>query len=295
MHTGERPFVCDFPDCGKAFAQKSTLTMHNRTHTGERPYICDVGECREAFAQSGSLWGHVRSHHTAVHNARKKIEEERVRSKLLAVGYTEFFHTELLPPPAHFKREHHIDFRCADASADGQSCRIDFVINTDRGGYVFLEVDEHQHPKGADQSCDSKRTASVHTSIFTEAALRGGDPPPIYWLRYNPHAWHVNSGLKRIRKDEREARLCAFLKTITFNTDDKEAASVAIGYAFYDYTTDGANGGLAVVAHPEYPETLRRITTNLKGLEGAGGSSSSGEASGEEESEEEEEECMECA
>lgn len=30
VHTQERPFVCDEPGCGKAFALASALTIHKR-------------------------------------------------------------------------------------------------------------------------------------------------------------------------------------------------------------------------------------------------------------------------
>ena len=74
------------------------------------------------------------------------------------------------PPPGYFKREHRIDFECAEASADRKWCFIDFVISYDDGTLVFLEVDEHQHRfgydgvDGAHLSCDSKRMANVLTS-----------------------------------------------------------------------------------------------------------------------------------
>lgn len=34
VHTGEKPFPCPFPGCGKLFARSENLKIHRRTHTG---------------------------------------------------------------------------------------------------------------------------------------------------------------------------------------------------------------------------------------------------------------------
>ena len=50
IHTNERPYYCDFADCGKSFIQRSALTVHKRTHTGEKPHKCGHHGCDKKFS-----------------------------------------------------------------------------------------------------------------------------------------------------------------------------------------------------------------------------------------------------
>jgi uncharacterized Zn-finger protein len=61
-HTGEKPYVCDFPGCEARFSQSGYLTQHKRTHTGEKPYVCNFIGCEARFSEGGSLIRHKRSH-----------------------------------------------------------------------------------------------------------------------------------------------------------------------------------------------------------------------------------------
>ncbi|XP_028911572.1 zinc finger protein 367 [Ornithorhynchus anatinus] len=51
-HTGERPYLCDYPDCGKAFVQSGQLKTHQRLHTGEKPFVCSENGCPSRFTHA---------------------------------------------------------------------------------------------------------------------------------------------------------------------------------------------------------------------------------------------------
>ncbi|KAJ8316699.1 hypothetical protein KUTeg_005749 [Tegillarca granosa] len=62
VHTGEKPFPCPFPGCGKVFARSENLKIHKRTHTGEKPFSCEFEGCDRRFANSSDRKKHMHVH-----------------------------------------------------------------------------------------------------------------------------------------------------------------------------------------------------------------------------------------
>ena len=264
---------CDY-ECKKP----GTLTQH-KAYKHDIDVIwhkCDVNQCTYEAKDSSSLTAHLKTQHNDEYVARQKIQEERVRKMLVeTMGLSEWFATANVPPIGTFKREKRIDFKCANVQSATQYARIDFAISL-QGGLVFLEVDENQHQYGYDGllSCDMKRMSHVMESLAIELqeAL-----PHIYWLRYNPNAWHVDGVTRRVPKLDREARLARFLMTFECT------GPLGIGYAFYDVS----DGRLEVLDNEHYNPLYAEVAENLGGLRDE-------EEEEEEEEDEKEELCEEC-
>lgn len=58
--SGEKPFICTWPECNRRFARSDELSRHKRTHTGEKNFTCPM--CSRSFIRSDHLAKHIGRH-----------------------------------------------------------------------------------------------------------------------------------------------------------------------------------------------------------------------------------------
>jgi len=250
-HTGEKPFQCDFAGCGYACSESGNLTVHKRTHTGEKPFQCDFPGCGYATTQSSHVVTHKKAMHTQEGQARQKKQERRVELALEKAGYTPLLAGGVKPPPMHFKREMHVDFKCV-GDIDGKFARVDFMLTTASGHLVALEVDEGQHRFGYGSiGCDMKRMTKIYESMVLEGHTQ------LTFLRYNPDAYKVAGQLQKIRKTAREEWLLAHLMSLPPSSD-----GLCVDYAYYDSPSASAVRP-SICDDLEYDAHLREVVSRV--------------------------------
>ncbi|EIN09938.1 hypothetical protein PUNSTDRAFT_67138 [Punctularia strigosozonata HHB-11173 SS5] len=56
-HEGNKPHICHYEFCGKAFVRKHDLTRHIKgKHTDDRPFECDT--CHKTYSRKDELNQH---------------------------------------------------------------------------------------------------------------------------------------------------------------------------------------------------------------------------------------------
>ncbi|GAU88767.1 hypothetical protein RvY_01404-2 [Ramazzottius varieornatus] len=103
-HTGEKPHVCKFPGCSKAYSRLENLKTHERSHTGERPYMCEFPGCTKAFSNASDRAKHQNRTHS---NAKPYLCKVTGCTKRYTDPSSLRKHIKTVHGPEHFNNKKH--------------------------------------------------------------------------------------------------------------------------------------------------------------------------------------------
>ncbi|KAI8987728.1 hypothetical protein BDF20DRAFT_286254 [Mycotypha africana] len=61
-HTGERPYICNYPGCGKSYMRSTHLSIHQQTHKNVKEFVCSYENCTKAYTLKQHLQRHEKTH-----------------------------------------------------------------------------------------------------------------------------------------------------------------------------------------------------------------------------------------
>ncbi len=59
-HYNIKPFTCEI--CNTSFTRKNTLKTHYLVHSGEKPHQCTFEGCKKRFSEKGNMKTHFKTH-----------------------------------------------------------------------------------------------------------------------------------------------------------------------------------------------------------------------------------------
>ncbi|KAI0244287.1 transcriptional repressor [Massospora cicadina] len=62
LKAGAKRYLCNYPNCGKAFSTSGHLSRHHRIHTGEKNFSCLLPQCQSRFSRQDNMMQHYRTH-----------------------------------------------------------------------------------------------------------------------------------------------------------------------------------------------------------------------------------------
>ncbi|CAG2101902.1 unnamed protein product [Medioppia subpectinata] len=63
LHTGDKPYQCLWPECGKRFRMNMPFKEHMNRHNNFKPYACHWPGCQYMSASNSNRNRHVRNIH----------------------------------------------------------------------------------------------------------------------------------------------------------------------------------------------------------------------------------------
>jgi hypothetical protein len=224
IHTGERPYHCEVPDCGESFKTLTHLKYHTMVHNNDRPHRCTAEHCEARFVKANDLKRHIERSHSERAHQRKKKKEEQLYRFLTSVGYAP-------------DRETVVQF-CGEGSK--KLARLDFTVyKVDR--VVVIECDEREHSSEA-VLCEVTRMLDVAAQHRLRSDL------PLHFIRFNPDGYQVDGRAQKPKMAERH-------KELVLAIEEPATAPLSISYICYSSTAGVAD----VTKSDEFPPDLREV------------------------------------
>ncbi|KAG5673156.1 hypothetical protein PVAND_003224 [Polypedilum vanderplanki] len=171
-HTREKPYLCDWENCGKGFPSSGALTKHRRTHTGERPYECKI--CGNRFAAKETLNRHTRTHtgrrdHVCRICGKSFIQNTQLRAHMFHHTGEHAYTCDLCGKQFNRKtrmREHLEYIHLEKKMPTCNMCSKTFMRREDLSRHIESHIGERNHTCSiCDKKFVTKAAARIHMRI----------------------------------------------------------------------------------------------------------------------------------
>jgi hypothetical protein len=267
LHTGEKPYKCNYLDCEAEYAQASNLKTHMVIHTGDRPFVCNIGDCKQTFTQGSALATHKKRHQgikphpcsaegcdeAFAASSERDAHFQRNHTKKAIRRRNKKQHQVSLVLKSKFSvdEECYIQFRngCVPESKTSYA-RLDFRITNIIDTIVIVECDEFGHGNYL-LSCELARMTNVYQAIFN-ARIEDDQPmQPVLFLRYNCDPFTVDGEKVKTKRKERETLLLRYLTDIQTG---KKRFDNPLNIVYLNYNSVG--GKVAITLDPDYNKQM---------------------------------------
>jgi len=70
----DKPFACDWPNCNYRSVRTCDVANHKVTHTGEKRFVCEIADCGKAFTRGHHLKRHMTVHMNNLVEGEEEVE-----------------------------------------------------------------------------------------------------------------------------------------------------------------------------------------------------------------------------